>query len=181
MAQLGFYHDYSLFTLLWQVFMLKYVTTGILRESAHGRGTRENRSPINFGSVWVQTLAACVPGECFIHFAMPLELVTKNTSMSLTKYYHQVINSKRRHFRVSHLKFMQPLHFWDQNAELSWGRGYLVKKAVEVLNKRLISLMLMLMESRGMKLKTRNTEKLKRFKNRVLPESLNDVTIFKIL
>ena len=42
------------------------------RESAHGGSTQEDRSAINFGCVWVQTPAACVPGECFIHCALLL-------------------------------------------------------------------------------------------------------------
>ena len=31
--------------------------------------TLEDRSTIHFGCVWVQTPAACVPGQCFIHCA----------------------------------------------------------------------------------------------------------------
>ena len=36
-----------------QVFTLERMTTGIVRESAHGGGTREDRSTINFGHVQV--------------------------------------------------------------------------------------------------------------------------------
>ena len=46
-----------------------------MRESAHGRGIREERSTINFGGVQVWTLATCAPGECFINFAIPLWIV----------------------------------------------------------------------------------------------------------
>ena len=46
------------------------------RESAHGRGTREDRSTIKLGCVRVQTPASCVAGECFIHCAKPLRNLT---------------------------------------------------------------------------------------------------------
>ena len=50
---LGFYHDSSLFTSPVKVFMMGHMMTGIERESAHGEGTREDRSTVNFGRVWV--------------------------------------------------------------------------------------------------------------------------------
>ena len=55
--------------------------TGIVRkrESAHGGGTQEDRSTVNFGLVLVQTLAACVPGKCFIFCAMPLGQHSKSS------------------------------------------------------------------------------------------------------
>ena len=42
----------------------------------HGGGTRDDRSTITFGHVRVRTPAPCMAGECFIHCAMPLGLVT---------------------------------------------------------------------------------------------------------
>ena len=48
--------------------------TGNVRESSCGRGIREDRITEIFGHVQVQTPAACVAGECYIHCAMPLEL-----------------------------------------------------------------------------------------------------------
>ena len=54
--------------------MLEHVTTGIVceRESAHGGGTQEDMSTMNFGHVWVLTQAASVAGQCFVHCDMPL-------------------------------------------------------------------------------------------------------------
>ena len=42
------------------------------RENTRSVGIREDRSNTNFGLVWVQTPAACMAGECFIHCVMPL-------------------------------------------------------------------------------------------------------------
>ena len=79
-ALLGFYHDSSLFTS-----PMTSIHAGArenrhcvcVRERERERectwwGTKEDRSTINFGHV----PAACVPGECFIHCAMPLGLTT---------------------------------------------------------------------------------------------------------
>ena len=54
-----------------QVFMLEHVATGIVRESACGGGTQEDRSTKIFGRVRVWTQATCMVGERFIHCAMP--------------------------------------------------------------------------------------------------------------
>ena len=51
--------------------------TGIVRESAYGGGTLEDRSTINFGGACVQAPDACEAAECFIHCAMPLGLLAR--------------------------------------------------------------------------------------------------------
>ena len=53
----------------WHVFTLVHVTTGIVGESAHGWGTRED---IIQSHIRVRTPAACEAGECFIRCTMPL-------------------------------------------------------------------------------------------------------------
>ena len=71
----GFYHDSSLFTS-----SVTRINPGAcdnrhcVRYIVHIGGTWEDKSIINFGLVWVQTPASCVPGECFIHCAMTLRL-----------------------------------------------------------------------------------------------------------
>ena len=57
---------------LLQVFTLEQVTTGIVRKSAHGRSTQEDRGIIRLGHVRVRTPGAYVASKCFIHCAMPL-------------------------------------------------------------------------------------------------------------
>ena len=73
MALLGFYHVSSLFTsAVTSIHARAYGNRYCGRESAHGSGTWEFRSTVNFGRVRVQTPASCIAGECFFHHAMSL-------------------------------------------------------------------------------------------------------------
>ena len=74
-ALLGFYNDSSLFTSpMTSTHHWVCDDRHCVRESAHGGGTQEDRRTIKFGHLQVRTPATCVPGLCFIHYEMPLNI-----------------------------------------------------------------------------------------------------------
>ena len=68
------------------------VTTGIVREGAHVRGSELDTSTLNFGCIPVQSLAACMAGECFIHCAMPLGQFIANLIPLVIIYANAIIS-----------------------------------------------------------------------------------------
>ena len=69
--------DYSLFTSLIQLFTLEHMKTGIVRESAHGRGTREDCSTVNFGRVRAWTPPAVWQESALSILLCPLGMMEK--------------------------------------------------------------------------------------------------------